>query len=248
MKKVLMITSLLLSMNVFAKISNHDSDKGNGGSTMETLSFLHQRNFENAGLMIKKFFINNKNELQPKFPEFKIKDLIDAITANQIKVVDENLFNEYGNRTGCMNDPSKSEIICQLSYLDRKSTYAEDTISNALHVYLKVLGLERDVDETNNNVQDFLITRRILPYIAKTSSGSIATGSRGLDKIEKTMFTETLTVDLGINKNPTDSIIKNSALAKIQTRCTAQKKKMIFSDAHILNKANGSVLVRFVCD
>ena len=184
MKKVLIFATLLLNMNVFSKTTSQDSDKGNGGSTMETLTFLHQRNFENAGLIIKNFFIKNKKELQPLFPEFKIKDLVDVININEIRIVDENLFNEYGKRTGCLSDPSKAQIICQLAYLDKKSTYAEETIAHVMHAYLKALGLEKDVEETNNDVQEFVITRRILPYIAKTSSDIIATTDKFSTKIE----------------------------------------------------------------
>ena len=248
MKKILIIATLLINLNVFAKISKQDSDKGNGGSITETINVLHQRNFENAGLKIRNFFINNERELQSIFPEFEIKDLVSLINSTQIEVLDKILYNENGKRTGCIYYPAKSKMICQTAYLVNSSYSLNGTIQAVMHEYLKALGLERDVDYLTSDTSDFPISIRLLSYITQTGSSKIATDKRELDENRKSMFTESLTVNLNDNSNPSVEEIKSVALEMTKKRCRSLNKTIIFSDAHIQSLKERTVNVRYICD
>ena len=245
MKNILLVCALFINTNAFARISMVDSDKGNGGSGPEVLYVVQQVMFEDTGLKIKNFFINNESELKNVFPEFEIKALINKINETQIEIVDGDLVDENGKSTPCLNYPTSSKVKCGLSYFTKLSNYPKKLIVRVMHEYLELM-----VDEKRISIDaDFLVSKKILSYLTQVGSETLLRDVvTDFNFGEDTMFMETLTVARGKDSDLSEKKTTKLSQKIIKERCVNRKKKVIFSDVKILSRAEGVVLLRYICD
>lgn len=181
MKALLLLATLFLTMQAFAKSSLSESDKGNGGSGSETLMASSQIILEDVSLKIKHFFIKNKDQLSIMFPEFKVQDLIAKINETTLEVrSDDILIDKHNIERTCLNFPKQMVIQCSALGLDKIASQPQALFVLVLHEYLGLLGVEETSPKDAQVISGYSISRRIAPYITKIGQYDILLKSPNL--------------------------------------------------------------------
>ncbi len=248
MKKFLILSILLISINVSAKPSMQDSDKGNGGSSNEASLVLYEELYKHVATKIKFFFINDQESLQQIFPEFMIDDLLANIDKTKIEVVTEKLFDDEGAEKGCLKKADTSTMICNKKWVILIYDNPKVFFISVLHDYLELMGLEKNISIYSNYATDFPISSRVEPYIKIGIHKDLLPYQKYLIPLKESMHMEIVSSEIGNVENMTDKELQDKAKKISKKRCKAEKKKLTYSDARLLDIKLGTVLIRYICD
>ena len=246
MTKIFLIMTFLLNLNVFAKITSHDSDKGNGGSINTAAIIQSEVMFDETVEKLKKFFTQNKIALKSVFPEFEIEEFIKTLSDAKVEIHGAHI-NGRGNYGTCEVFPVESKLKCHFTFLELISRFPRGYNTLIFQLYLRLIGIQGSSDNPYSGMVRELGERLEL-YMVKTRSErhmSEKTTSYGL---ENSMFVETVNANFtNMSDISEEKLIKNS-LDMAKARCKEKRKKVTFSDAHIFNKLQGKVVLRYICD
>ena len=249
---ILFVFSVLMSLNSFANSSEQSKGAVNGGRFEDVGVVMTQTVFKDTVFKLRKFFVENKDNLKSVFPEFEIEDLIKKFDDAQVEIYGDTLARRphYGrdHESICEVFVEDSKIKCHNLFLELYSRFSPSYFIQVFQLYLQLIGVQDTRSTYPLAYNSTQVGARILNYVVKTGSNNLLIERTDALELGKSMKMETINANLLKESNISeDKLIKNS-LNIAKERCKVKNKKVTFSDAHVFNKSLSTVVIRYICD